>query len=137
VNERRLFYEYRGLILNKIIQLSLLVSILFLGVATANSQEDRYTLVIEESFYVVKPENSEKFLEVYREKLMPFWSEMQDRGIIVGEYKLYSQRLHTLDPHWTYKTVVAKPLERKLMQLPSRTGTNLLGKFLYRNNIWL
>jgi len=93
--------------LNKIIQLTLLLSILFLGVATANSQEDRYKLVIEESFYVVKPENSEKFLEVYREKLMPFWSEMQNRGIIVGEYKLYSQRLHTLDPHWTYKTVVA------------------------------
>jgi hypothetical protein len=63
-------------------------------------------LIIEESFYVVKPENSEKFLEVNREKLYPFWSEMQKRGIIVGEYKLYSQRLHTLEPHWRYKTVV-------------------------------
>jgi len=90
----------------KIIQLILLVSLLFLGVTASHSQEDRYKLVIEESFYVVKPENTEKFLQVYREKLFPFWSEMQKRGVIVGEYKLYSQRLHTLDPHWTYKTLV-------------------------------
>ncbi len=79
---------------------------LFVGVSAANSQEDRYTFVIEESFYVVKPENTEKFVQIYREKLFPFWNEMQKRGIIVGEYKLYSQRLHTLDPHWTYKTLV-------------------------------
>jgi len=75
-------------------------------VTVVYSQEDRYKLVIEESFYVVKPENTDKFLEVYREKLYPFWNEMQNRGIIVGEYKIYSQRLHTLDPHWTFKTVV-------------------------------
>jgi len=93
--------------LQKFIQSILVISVLFLSFNAAYSLEDRYKLVIEESFYVVKPENGEKFLEVYREKLMPFWSEMQDRGIIVGEYKLYSQRLHTLDPHWTYKTVVA------------------------------
>ncbi len=92
--------------MQKFIGLSFILLILFIGVSTANSQEDRYTYVIEESFYVVKPENTEKFLQVYREKLFPFWSEMQKRGVIVGEYKLYSQRLHTLDPHWTYKTVV-------------------------------
>ena len=90
-----------------IIQSILTVSILFSSLTAAYSLEDRYKLVIEESFYVVKPENSDKFLEVYREKLLPFWSEMQNRGIIVGEYRIYSQRLHTLNPHWTYKTVVA------------------------------
>ncbi|MEE8136183.1 MAG: hypothetical protein V3R67_08725 [Thermodesulfobacteriota bacterium] len=92
--------------MQKIIQSILVISVLFSSLTTAYSLEDRYKLVIEESFYVVKPENSEKFLEVNREKLYPFWSEMQKRGIIVGEYKLYSQRLHTLEPHWTYKTVV-------------------------------
>lgn len=92
--------------MQKLIRLSFIVLMLFVGVSTANSQEDRYTFVIEESFYVVKPENTEKFVQIYREKLFPFWREMQKRGIIVGEYKLYSQRLHTLDPHWTYKTLV-------------------------------
>ncbi len=93
--------------MKKIIQSILILTILFSGVTASYSQDDRYKLVIEESFYVVKSENTEKFLKVYREKLYPFWSEMQKRGIIVGEYKLYSQRLHTLNPHWTYKTVVA------------------------------
>lgn len=92
--------------MQKIIQSILVISVLFSSLTAAYSLEDRYKLIIEESFYVVKPENSEKFLEVNREKLYPFWSEMQKRGIIVGEYKLYSQRLHTLEPHWTYKTVV-------------------------------
>ncbi|MEE9239463.1 MAG: hypothetical protein V3U58_07850 [Thermodesulfobacteriota bacterium] len=92
--------------MQKIIQSILVISVLFSSLTTAYSLEDRYKLIIEESFYVVKPENSEKFLEVNREKLYPFWSEMQKREIIVGEYKLYSQRLHTLEPHWTYKTVV-------------------------------
>lgn len=92
--------------MQKIIQSILVISVLFSSLTAAYSLEDRYKLVIEESFYVVKPENSEKFLEVNREKLYPFWSEMQKRGVIVGEYRLYSQRLHTLEPHWTYKTVV-------------------------------
>lgn len=92
--------------MQKIIQSILVISVLFSSLTSAYSLEDRYKLIIEESFYVVKPENSEKFLEVNREKLYPFWSEMQKRGIIVGEYKLYSQRFHTLEPHWTYKTVV-------------------------------
>ncbi|MCK5390973.1 MAG: hypothetical protein KAJ31_00950 [Deltaproteobacteria bacterium] len=92
--------------MQKIIQSILVLCVLLSSVTAAYSQDDRYKPVIEESFYVVKPENSEKFLEVNREKLYPFWNEMQNRGIIVGEYKLYSQRLHTLDPHWTYKTIV-------------------------------
>ncbi len=92
--------------MQKIIQSILVLCVLLSGVTGAYSQDDRYKLVIEESFYVVKPENTDKFLEVYREKLSPFWNEMQNRGITVGDYKLYSQRLHTLDPHWTYKTVV-------------------------------
>ncbi len=95
--------------MQKFIQYVLILNIIFAGVTTSYSQEERYKYVIEESFYEVKPENTEKFLEIYREKLMPFWNEMQNRGIIVGEYKLYSQRLHTLKPHWTYKTVVVFP----------------------------
>lgn len=91
------------------LRLPILIFILFVGVTAANSQDNRYTYVIEESFYVVKPENTEKFVQVYKEKLFPFWAEMQKRGIIIGEYKLYSQRLHTLDPHWTYKTIVVFP----------------------------
>jgi len=92
--------------MERIIQSVLAVSVLFSCVTAAYSLDDRYKLVIEESFYVVKAENSEKFLEINREKLYPFWSEMQNRGIIVGEFKVYAQRLHTLDPHWTFKTVV-------------------------------
>lgn len=92
--------------MQNIIQSILVLCVLLSSVTVVYSQEDRYKLVIEESFYVVKPENTDKFLEVYREKLYPFWNEMQNRGIIVGEYKIYSQRLHTLDPHWTFKTVV-------------------------------
>lgn len=73
---------------------------------SSHAQDNRYQIVIEESFYVVKPENKDKFLQVYREKLYPFWSEMQKMGLIVDEYKLYSQRVHTLEPLWTFKTVV-------------------------------
>jgi putative SOS response-associated peptidase YedK len=74
--------------------------------ASSHAQDNRYQIVIEESFYVVKTENKDKFLQVYREKLYPFWSEMQKVGLIVDEYKLYSQRVHTLEPLWTFKTVV-------------------------------
>ena len=31
---------------------------------------------------------------------------MKERGVIVDDYRLYSQRIHTLEPLWTYKTVV-------------------------------
>ena len=95
--------------MQNLIQYVLILSIIVAGATASYSQDERYQYVIEESFYVVKPENKEKFLEIYREKLMPFWTEMQNRGIIVGEYKLYAQRLHTLKPHWTYKTVVVFP----------------------------
>lgn len=89
----------------------LLISILcFTGIANAQEKspqpDNRYKTVIEESFYVVKAENREKFLEVYREKLYPFWHKMYEMGIIVDDYRLYSQRIHTIDPHWTFKTVV-------------------------------
>ena len=77
--------------------------------AAAHADEDRYVRVIEESFYVVKPENKEEFLRIYREKLYPFWAEMEKRGIIIGDYKMFSQRVHTLEPHWTYKTLVVFP----------------------------
>lgn len=80
--------------------------ILTLTALSTYAEESRYQIVIEESFYVVKPENKEKFLKIYREKLYPFWSEMQKTGVIVDEYRLYSQRVHTLEPLWTYKTVV-------------------------------
>ena len=85
------------------------IAVQILTASIAYAQDDRYKVVIEESFYVVKPENTEKFLKVYREKLYPFWEEMRKLGIITEEYKLYSQRIHTLDPLWTYKTVVKFP----------------------------
>ncbi len=86
-----------------------IISLYLLSPQLSFSEEGRYTVVIEESFYVVKPENTEKFLQVYREKLYPFWEEMRKMGIITEEYKLYSQRVHTLEPLWTYKTVVKFP----------------------------
>jgi hypothetical protein len=84
----------------------LTAAMLVIAASFAGAAEDRYKVVIEESYYVVKPENREKFLDIYRQKLYPFWSEMQKRGIIVDEYRLYTQRVHTLEPLWTYKTVV-------------------------------
>lgn len=91
--------------------LLLVISILcFSGIANAEAKKeektDRFKIVIEESFYVVKAENKDKFLEVYREKLYPFWHKMYEMGIIVEDYKMFSQRIHSLEPHWTYKTVV-------------------------------
>jgi len=68
--------------------------------------EDRYKIVIEESFYVVKEENKEQFLNIYKSRLFPFWQIMKEKGIIVDDYRLYSQRIHTLEPLWTFKTVV-------------------------------
>ena len=85
---------------------ALFIALLCVSAAIPAQAQERYKIVIEESFYVIKPENTDKFLKVYREKLYPFWSEMQKRGIIVDEYRLYSQRVHTLSPLWTYKTVV-------------------------------
>ena len=72
----------------------------------AEKVEDKYKVVYEESFYVVKPENKDLFLKTYREKLFPFWQEMKKRGIIVDDYRLFSQRVHTAKPLWTFKTLV-------------------------------
>lgn len=71
--------------------------------------QDRYKIVIEESFYVVKEENKEQFLQIYKSRIFPFWQEMKKKGIIVDDYRMYSQRIHTLEPLWTYKTVVKFP----------------------------
>lgn len=87
----------------------LAVSILIFFLATAaavRAEEGRYTVVVEESFYTVAPENREEFLRVYRTRLFPFWQEMKKMGITVDDYRLYSQRIHTIKPLWTYKTVV-------------------------------
>ena len=89
---------------------SLFALILFITfcffVNESNALEDRYKIVIEESFYVVKEENKEQFLQIYKSRLFPFWQEMKVKGIIVDDYRMYSQRIHTLKPLWTYKTVV-------------------------------
>ena len=77
--------------------------------STDANKVDKYKVVIEESFYVVKPENKTQFLELYRNKLYPFWMEMQKMGIIIGDYEMYSQRIHTIKPLWTYKTIVRFP----------------------------
>ena len=74
--------------------------------AAVNAEENRYTIVVEESFYTVAPENREEFLRVYRTRLFPFWQEMKKMGITVDDYRMYSQRIHTIKPLWTYKTVV-------------------------------
>ena len=85
------------------------MTVFILSSAISFAQQDPYKVVIEESFYVVKPENREKFLKIYREKMFPFWEEMRKEGIITEPYKLYSQRVHTLEPFWTYKTIVKFP----------------------------
>ena len=81
----------------------------FLSVSFSGSSfalEDKYKIVIEESYYVVEEENKEEFLDIYRTRLYPFWQEMKKMGIIVDDYRMYSQRVHPQEPHWTYKTVV-------------------------------
>ena len=45
----------------------------------SNALEDRYKIVIEESFYVVKEENKEQFLQIYKSKLFPFWQKMKEK----------------------------------------------------------
>ena len=75
----------------------------------SDAAKDRYKTVIEESFYVVKEENKEQFLQIYKSRLFPFWQEMKKQGIIIDDYRMYSQRIHTLEPLWTFKTVVKFP----------------------------
>ncbi len=87
----------------------LFIFIAISSVVSVNAKEEKYTYVVEESYYVVKAENKEKFLNINKEKLYPFWIEMEKMGIIVGDFRMYSQRLHTLKPLWTFKTVVIFP----------------------------
>jgi len=88
-----------------IVSLILLFNLCFF-VNDSSAAGNDYNIVIEESFYVVKEENKEKFLQIYKSRLFPFWQEMKKKGIIVDDYRMYSQRIHTLEPLWTYKTVV-------------------------------
>lgn len=68
--------------------------------------EGGYSAVIEESYYDVSAENEDKFLEIYKTRVFPFWKEMKNMGLIDGDIKMYSQRIHTRKPNWTFKTVV-------------------------------
>ncbi|MBI2487290.1 MAG: hypothetical protein HYW01_10095 [Deltaproteobacteria bacterium] len=79
---------------------------LFLHYNYPLAEEGRYQVVVEESYYAVSPENEDKFVEIYKSKVFHFWKEMKKMGLIDGDIKMYSQRIHTLKPHWTFKTVV-------------------------------
>jgi hypothetical protein len=86
--------------------LATLVFFLFPLHTSSPGQGHRDQVVIEESFYIVRPENQDKFLEIYKVKVYPFWQEMNKMGLTDGDIKMYSQRLHTLKPHWTFKTII-------------------------------
>ncbi|MGQ0793678.1 MAG: hypothetical protein ACT4NX_06250 [Deltaproteobacteria bacterium] len=77
-----------------------------LGAVSAYAEADRYKVVIEESYYKVKPENEEKFLELFKTRVYPFWGEMARVGVIDGNIKMYSERIHGMKPSWTFKVVV-------------------------------
>ena len=79
---------------------------LFSPATLLQADETRFLVVIEESYYAVKPESEEKFLEIYKTRVFPFWKEMNKMGLIDGDIRMYSQRIHTLKPRWTFKTVV-------------------------------
>jgi hypothetical protein len=83
-----------------------LYSNLFSQITHSAPREGTYSAVIEESYYGVRPENEEKFLEIYRTRVFPFWKEMKNMGLIDGDIRMYSQRIHTAKPNWTFKTVV-------------------------------
>ena len=86
---------------------SLVFSFTLLSPATLlQADETRFLVVIEESYYAVKPESEEKFLEIYKTRVFPFWKEMNKMGLVDGDIRMYSQRIHTLKPRWTFKTVV-------------------------------
>lgn len=92
--------------MKKLTRITIVICLGLLFAPFSYAESGRYITVREESFYVVKPENKAEFIEIYKTKLFPFWNEMYKMGITVDEYKMYSQRIHTLKPHWTYKTVV-------------------------------
>jgi putative SOS response-associated peptidase YedK len=89
----------------KTVALILTINICLFNI-NSNALEDRYKIVIEESFYVVAEENKEQFLQIFKSRLFPFWQKMKEKGVIVDDYRIYSQRIHTLEPLWTFKTVV-------------------------------
>ncbi len=93
-----------GIIMKKI------AALLFVLFLCSNARADVFDYsprsVIEESFYVVPHDKEEEFVKLYRTRLFPFWEEMRKMGIIKGRYRMFSQRLHTASPVWTYKTVV-------------------------------
>lgn len=70
------------MIRNNILPIFIISILCFTGIATFEAETDeipdRFKVVIEESFYVVKAENKDKFLQVYREKLYPFWHKMHE-----------------------------------------------------------
>jgi len=85
-----------------------LLTLCFLLIMNSDTygQKSDYKTVIEESYYLVDEENKEKFLRIYRSRLFPFWQKMEEMGLLVDQYRMYSQRIHTIKPLWTYKTVV-------------------------------
>ena len=74
--------------------------------SNAEDVDDRYKVVIEESYYTIAHENKEEFLKIYKKKIFPFWREMKKMGLIQDDIRMYSQRIHPKKPHWTFKTVV-------------------------------
>jgi hypothetical protein len=62
------------------------------------AEEGRYQVVIEESYYKVRPEHQDEFLELYKKKIFPFWKEIEKMGLIDGEIKMYTQRIHFISP---------------------------------------
>jgi len=83
-----------------------LYAVLFSSTDRLLAEEGRYQVVIEESYYAVRPESEDKFLEIYKTRVFPFWREIKKMGLVDGDIKMYSERIHSLKPHWTFKTVV-------------------------------
>ncbi|MCI0454818.1 MAG: hypothetical protein L0Y68_07470 [Candidatus Dadabacteria bacterium] len=84
----------------------ILIITLFFHVAQSLAEKDTPGYVIEESYYKVDPESEDKFIELFKKKIFPFWKEIEKLGLIEGEIRMYTQRVHTLEPSWSYKTVV-------------------------------
>ncbi len=90
----------------KRVVLGLLITLIIFPSTYSFAQKKMYEYVIEESYYKVNPENEDEFLEIHKKKIFPFWKEVEKMGLIDGEMRMYTQRIHTLKPSWTYKTVV-------------------------------
>lgn len=93
----------KRLALLSLIALSVL---LFFGSVKSYAAADNYKVVIEESYYKVKPENEDRFLELFKTRVYPFWKEMAKMGIIDGNIRMFSERIHGKDPSWSFKVVV-------------------------------